>query len=383
MKRFVFVLNIPSPYRLHLCDAIWEECKNRGIDFHVHFMAHSHKERPKLWSNPKIDFPHTYWRDYGFGAHHFNPGLVWRIMRNPPEFLLAGSPYDTLTCILILLFAKVPVKVVGAEGNTKTPGKMDGIVGRFKRLIYSKGRFASVPGSDAVNYIALHQARTTLMMPTPVIMPNLVDEKRFKPRTHWDKENVESARRELGARAQDRLCIIPARLEPVKGIIPFVRQLTPEVIRGWHITIVGQGSLKDEIVAEIHERGLDGRMSILDYVPYDKMPLYYAASDLLLLPSIYDPNPLSVPEALFSGLPIALSDQAGNVEEGVVDGINGWKLPVKDAVRYPAVLKEIFTTDINRLREMGNCSLACNAKFWDTRAAVKQYLDVIVGETRK
>ena len=378
-KRFEVVFNIPSPYRLHMLKELHRQLVERGIEFHVHFMSKGHKNRPKAWLNPQIDFPHTYWRDYGLGEHHFNLGLIWFILRHPPEWLLAGSPYDTFTCIFILLFARVPNKIAGAEGNTKTPGKIHGLIGWFKRLIYSKAKFASVPGHDAVRYFELHQGLTRRKMPNPVILPNLVDENRFRPRKEWPIEEVVQARKNMGADAATKLCIVPARLEPVKGLLPFIEKLSKDMLNGWKITILGQGSLKSQLVELIENRGLSCNFIILDYVPYEKMPLFYASSDLLLLPSVYDPNPLSVPEALFSGLPVALSDQAGNVEEGVSDNRNGWILPVKDSGRYSSVLMKVFSSSKEELVAMGECSLKENARFWDTEKSVKKYLDTVIG----
>ena len=379
MKRFEVVFNIPSPYRLHMLRELHRQLTVRGIDFHVHFMARGHKERPKSWLNPEIDFPHTYWKDYGFGQHHFNPGLVWYILRNPPEWLLAGSPYDTFTCILILLLAKIPVKIVGAEGNTKTPGRLGGVIGWLKRKIYATAKYASVPGKDAAEYFALHQARTKARMPRPVIMPNLVDERRFRPRREWSEDQINATRLELGVEAGTRLCIIPARFDPVKGLLEFVDVLSAKDCEGWRFAVFGHGPLREAFESRVAQKDMSQLFRIVESVPYDDMPRFYAASDLMLLPSLQDMNPLSVPEALFSGLPIALSDQAGNVEEGVSEGLNGWRLPVKNANRFGEVLRDVFSSSIDRLRQMGRVSLEKNAKFWATKDAVRNYLDVIVG----
>ena len=80
MKTFVAVMNIPSPYRLHLLGELARQLKERGVGFHCHFMNRGHKDRPKSWLDPKIDFPHTYWRNFGPDQHEFNPGLVLKMM---------------------------------------------------------------------------------------------------------------------------------------------------------------------------------------------------------------------------------------------------------------------------------------------------------------
>ena len=367
MKKLWVVHNIPSPYRLHIFNALWKECKARGLEFHVHFMSdmsRGYDERPKSWRNPKMEFPYTYWRDYGFGQRHVNPGLLWHLHKHQPEYLLAGSPFDTLTGMLAGRMTK-GVTCTWCEGNTKTPGKMGGLIGRIKRFALGGYRYVAVPGSDAAKYIAMHQHLAKGKMPMPVMLPNLVDETRFCKSAQSKKE------------AGVRRAIIPARLKPVKGLMEFVRLLNPEMLKGWRITIIGDGELKAPLVRLISERGLAGNIEIKPFVPYEDMPRYYAESDLLILSSIYDPNPLSVVEALHSGLAIALTDRAGNVEEAVSVGRNGWKLPVGDVESYKKTLYDVFTATTQQLSEMGNVSKRENAKFWNTKKAISSFVDVL------
>lgn len=368
MKKFWVVHNIPSPYRLHIFNAFWRECQRRGLEFHVHFMSdmsRGYDERPQSWRNPKMDFPYTYWRDYGIGQHHVNPGLLWLLHKCQPEYLLAGSPFDTLTGMFAGRMIK-GITCTWCEGNTKTPGKMGGLIGWMKRFALAGFKYVAVPGSDAAKYITLHQARTKNKMPKPVVLPNLVDETRFRPGTTNQKHK------------EYRQAIIPARLKPVKGLLEFVDLLTPKMIKGWKILVIGDGELKKPLLNLITKHGLSDNIEIIPFVPYEEMPRYYAESDLLILPSIYDPNPLSVVEALHSGLPLALTCEAGNVEEAVTEGKNGWVLPVKGKEQFKKVLDDVFSTPRERLRELGYWSLSFNARYWDTDKAIRGILNEII-----
>ena len=380
MKSFHVVQNIPSPYRLHLFVEMQRQLAEYGISFHVHFMSdmsRGHGDRPLSWRNPMITFPHTYWRDYGFGCHHFNPGMIRHLRKARPDFLLVGSPFDTFTGIAVAWMCPAKVRCTWSEGNTKTPGIMSGFKGWLKRTVFSKYDFVGVPGSDAAKYIALHQSHTKHQMPKPVMLPNLIDERRFKPREHWNKEEMAAIRSELGVGDGERLAITPARLAPCKGLIEYLSLITPAMIDGWRIAIFGQGTLKEELLRLARNRGIGERVTIKDFVSYAEMPKYYAAADLFVLPSRHDPNPLSVIEALHSGLPIAVSEMAGNVDEAVTEGRNGWVLPVADTTSYAKKLAEIFNTPIDRLQTMGAASKNENAAFWDTHKGVKRFLDML------
>lgn len=379
-RRFVAVMNIPAPYRIPLFEEMYRQLSARGIDYKVYFMSHGHRDRPKSWLNPKINAPYAYCFECGPFQHEFNPGLVWHLLWHPPYYMDLGSPYDTFTCVLLALFCRTPVKIMVLEGNTKTPGRLDGVIGWYKRFILKRAAFLPVPGSDARKFIGLHQARTkTKLGPTPYI-PNIIDQTKFHPREFWQKDEISALRVQLGVQSDEiKVCLIPARFDPVKGLIPFFETVDADMLRGWRIVILGHGRQKDAVVSLIARRGFTSFVTIVESVAYELMPKYYAAADLFLLPSIRDMNPLCVVEALFSGLPIALSDRTGNVEEGVTDGLNGWSLPVMESGPYRLALQKVFATPLKRLREMGRYSFEHNSKFWDMKPAVKNYLDAIVG----
>lgn len=378
MKRVEFVMNIPSPYRVHLLTEMWHQLEDRGIAFHVHFMRWGYDHLPPSWKNPKIDFPHTIWKDHGIGIYNFNPRLVWRMVFNPPDVMVCGSSFDTITGILICLFGRSRTKVAWVEGNTKTPGQMNGLRGWLKRLVFGHCDYAAVPGKDGERYIALHQALTTKKMPLSVYLPNLVDEIRFRPREEYSNEVVDSIREALGVMEADKLIITPARMVVDKGLVPYLSLLDNDLLHGWKQVIIGAGPLIEEVRATVVMRGIADAVRIIETVPYSEMPKYYAAADLFLLPSVHDQNPLSVVEALHSGLPIALTTQAGNVEEAVTEGKNGWILPVMDQVKFKLKLKEVFAADKATLKRMGGVSKSVNSRFWNTKESVVRFVEAIV-----
>jgi len=377
-RRFDVVHCIPSPYRLHLFAVMDEELRARGFDFHVHFMSKGDVDRPSFWRDPAIPFAHTYWRDFGWRTIHLNPGMVLHLRRVRPAYVLIGSPYDSLTGALTARFVRSGVSVAWSEGNTQNPGRMGGAAGLYKRWVLKQCAFVAVPGEEGARHIALHQARTSWAMPRPAFLPNIVDERRFKPREAWSPAEIESVQKDLGKKSDDeRICLCPARLERVKGLLEFVEKVPAEALSGWRVVVVGQGSLRERLDQAIRSRGLQERILIRDYVPYEEMPKYYAASDLFLLPSTYDPNPLSVVEAMHSGLPLALSTRAGNVREALEPGVNGWALNVDDDHAYVQALREAFGADAGCAVAKGRRSAEMARAFWGSRASVTRFLSTL------
>lgn len=128
----------------------------------------------------------------------------------------------------------------------------------------------------------------------------------------------------------------------------------------------------------VNDRGLSDFVKVIHSVPYQDMPRYYASADLCVIPSVRDQNPLAAVEALHSGLPLALSDQAGNVDEAVSEGENGWVLPVLDKEAFFAKLKTVFSTAKERLAEMGRVSKEKNARFWNTKESIRTFLSHVI-----
>jgi glycosyltransferase involved in cell wall biosynthesis len=87
--------------------------------------------------------------------------------------------------------------------------------------------------------------------------------------------------------------------------------------------MLGHGPLMDLLQGIKKEQGLE-HLYLEGFIQQDVYPRYLAAADMLLLPSLHDPNPLVVFEALAAGKPIVLSERAGNAADFIDVGRNGY-----------------------------------------------------------
>lgn len=367
MKKFVAVMNIPSPYRLHLLGELARQLESKGIEFHCHFMNRGHKDRPKSWLDPKIPFKHTYWRNFGLDQHEFNPGLILKLMFEKPDWLMVGGAFDTITAMCLSLVARAKTKITWIEGNAKSPGKLSGSMGFLKFLTVSQYDLMAVPGKQGIGYRDVLAAHTKRKMPKTVFLPNLVDENRFGRVEHVERV--------------EKICLIPARFDPVKGLKEFFRAVEPSMLKGWKLVVMGHGPEEEITMKIVQERGLSDFVKVIHSVPYDEMPRYYASADLCLIPSVRDQNPLAAVEALHSGLALALSDQAGNVDEAVTEGANGWVLPVLNREAFAAKLKAVFAAGREVLKKMGEISKRENSRFWDTKESIARFLNAVTTDS--
>lgn len=73
-----------------------------------------------------------------------------------------------------------------------------------------------------------------------------------------------------------------------------------------HLTVLGDGALRDWARAQVRQRGLSDRVKLVGAVP--AIDPYLAAADVLLLTSRYEGQPAVVGEALARGVPVVATD---------------------------------------------------------------------------
>lgn len=74
------------------------------------------------------------------------------------------------------------------------------------------------------------------------------------------------------------------------------------------LLIVGQGQLRDEIIAQIAKLGLEGSVMMLPNVSHGELRALYNESSLLVMPSLYEGLPKVLLEAYACGLPAVVTD---------------------------------------------------------------------------
>lgn len=88
------------------------------------------------------------------------------------------------------------------------------------------------------------------------------------------------------------------------------------------LIIVGEGNLLDETKELARELDIFSRLSFVSFLTQDELAMFYQASDLLLLTSVFEGMPRCVLEALGCALPVVTTD-VGEVRLVVRPGLNG------------------------------------------------------------
>jgi glycosyltransferase involved in cell wall biosynthesis len=116
-----------------------------------------------------------------------------------------------------------------------------------------------------------------------------------------------------------------------------------------YLCLVGDGPDRAHLERYAHALGVAQRCLFLGY--QDDVARFYAAMDVLLLPSANEGTPVSVIEALAAGRPV-VATRVGGVPDVVRDGTDGFLVEVGDTDGLAAHLAEL-ARDPDRRIEMG------------------------------
>ena len=151
------------------------------------------------------------------------------------------------------------------------------------------------------------------------VIPNGVDFDQFAAATPTDRKS-------LGIPNAARIIITVGRLQQQKGI-SFLLDAAAEVCRDapdCHFLIVGEGPDRDRLETMSNQRGIANRVHFLG--GRNDVPNLLAASDLFILPSLWEGMPNSLLEAMAAGLPVIATAVEGS-REVIHSGVNGLLVP--------------------------------------------------------
>ncbi len=126
------------------------------------------------------------------------------------------------------------------------------------------------------------------------------------------------------------LLLFAGRLEYEKGVQTVLHavQHVEERIGPVRVLVAGVGTYSDELRRLVAELGLDDRVTFTGFLEDHDLRLHYAAADVALAPSIYEPFGLVAVEAMACGTPVVVGD-TGGLREIVADG-HGLSFPPQD-----------------------------------------------------
>lgn len=187
--------------------------------------------------------------------------------------------------------------------------------------------------------------------------------------------NREEARAALGIDSDAKLVLYVGRFDPRKGIETLVRALRESQFYGNEKLqlIIGGGSVpgqsdgieRDRIEGIVDELGLRSCTTFAGRLSQEVLPTYYAAADVCVVPSHYEPFGLVAIEAMASGTPVVASD-VGGLQFTVVNGQTGLLAPAQDVPAFALSIDRILENAEWRAKLGEAAKIRVQKKFsWD------------------
>jgi glycosyltransferase involved in cell wall biosynthesis len=140
------------------------------------------------------------------------------------------------------------------------------------------------------------------------------------------------------------------------------------------LLVIGTGEDAEWFRTFAHERGLDRYVTFLGHVENRRIATIYQQIDVLVVPSVWPENsPVTITEAMASGIPVIASD-VGGIGELVEDGVTGYLVPLRDSLAIAERLGR-FLARPELLRTMGEKALA-KIQAYPIQQQVERIVDV-------
>ncbi len=175
----------------------------------------------------------------------------------------------------------------------------------------------------------------------------------------WTEQSAKvdrtKVRRDWGVPEDAPVVLFCAKFQAWKRPLDLLRAFARADVPGAHLIFAGEGPLRGQIEAEAQSLRVIDRIRLLGFANQSQLPEIYRASDLMVLPSEYEPFGVVVNEAMLCGCAVAVSDRVGAGHDLISQGQTGFVFPFGNVDRLAVVLKEALASP-NRLREMGEAA---------------------------
>lgn len=202
--------------------------------------------------------------------------------------------------------------------------------------------------------------------PPIVVIPNGVDLDRFRPPTAEERRH---ARAQFHLDDEDRVVLFVGHEFERKGLPVAIAALAHATT----VLLLVAGGTQQSIA---DQRAQAERLGVADRVLFmgpraDDLPLFFAASDMFVLPSAYEANALVILEALAAGLPV-VATRVGYAPDVIADGQNGF-LVDQDPVDIARRFEQLAAMDVAPLRRAARRT--AEAHSW--RQTAQRYVELL------
>jgi glycosyltransferase involved in cell wall biosynthesis len=210
---------------------------------------------------------------------------------------------------------------------------------------------------------------------------NGVDPHRYNPK-NCKPEDVEAVRNKYGVKPDEKMLLFLGRLTWVKGVTNLV-QAMPMILEehpNTKLVILGKGEQQNDIIETANRLAISNKVACkFEFVPEKERILHYAAADVCVFPSTYEPFGIVSLEAMAMAKPIVVGAQGvvGFKEQVVPFGPdqNGIHVNGGNPADIAWGVKEVLC-DFERARKWGENGRKRVLQYFTWRKVAEQTLQI-------
>jgi glycosyltransferase involved in cell wall biosynthesis len=350
--RILVVTEIPAPFRIPLFNAL---AAQPDVELHVAFLAEHDPRRTYRVYREEFAF-----HDVVLPGRSLRRGGRWLVLSRGVRGLLRRTRPDVAVvggwnqpAFWQVLGKRTPA-LLWVESTATDKRRAGAAAGALRGLALRLADGFLVPGRASREYLrGLGVADARIFE-----APNAVDHGIFAERVEAERADRGALRERLGL--DGCVFLYVGRLEHVKGVDVLLQAMVdvPGVL-----VLIGSGALEEDV------RGMAGeRIRVVGQLTRDELVPWYAAADVLVLPSRTEPWGMTLNEGAAAGLPLVATDAVGAAHDLIEHGVNGFRVPAGDPVALADVMR-MLAEDAELRRRAGERSRALVERFTPERWA--------------
>jgi glycosyltransferase involved in cell wall biosynthesis len=195
------------------------------------------------------------------------------------------------------------------------------------------------------------------------------------------KVDREAVRRSWGAEPDDVVVLFCAKLQPWKRPRDLLRAFAKGKLNNARLIIAGDGPLRAQLASESEKLGIAARTCFLGFVNQSQLPAVYAASDVMVLPSRYEPFAVVVNEAMCCGCPVIASDRVGAARDLIAPVNPEFIYRCRDVDALAGILRECCANP-GRLRRL-RAAVVAHMHTWSPARNIAATVEAIQTAVRR
>ncbi len=303
--RVVYLTQTTAPYRERMHELIAERISNYSVIYCTKL------EPDRLWKVEIGNYEHYFLTETADKVlHKHNNPEIWKLLNklNPDAVIItAFKPtmlYSVLWCML-----KRKKLIVYNDGTYISELHFSRVQKLIRKFVFGRTKAFVAPAIGGFDLYKSYGVPERKMFKSCLC----IDNTRFTPLPMQDREY------DIMFSGQ-----IVERKMPL-FFVEIAKKLNSK-LKGLKVLIVGEGDQRKTMLEELQKNNINYYFA--GYLDQQTLPLFYANARLFLFPSLNDPWGVVGNEACAAGTPVITCENAGIANDLVIDGENGYVLPL-------------------------------------------------------